>query len=158
MKQGHRQMGSLWRRRWNEWSERHRNTHLRPDICWQRHALLLGHLGEGVGACVCVWVQKRLFVHVCLFLCLCETVSKCEWEHATWPGLITTSFQGPSKHEQLPRYCLGWPAKNTGQSNTHTQMHTRANTVNAQSRVYARFKRNQLPSSCNHNYLLQKGN
>lgn len=84
-----------------------------------------GPLGGGRRR-VCVWVQKRLFVHVCLFLCLCETVSKCEWEHATWPGLITTSFQGPSKHERLPRYCLGWPAKNTGQSNTQIQWTHRA--------------------------------
>ena len=77
MKQGHRQMGSLWRRGWNEWSERHRNTHLRPDICWQRHALLTGPLGGGRGR-VCVRVRdgKRLFVR----MCVCVSAWNWSWE------------------------------------------------------------------------------
>lgn len=91
-------------------------THLRPDICWQRHALLVGHFREGVGisVCVCVKFRKKLFVSV--HVRLCETGSVCVWIHATWPGLITTSIQGPSKHERLPRYCLGQSAKTTGLS------------------------------------------
>lgn len=153
MKRGRRQMGSLQRRGWNEWSERKRNTHLRPDICWQRHALLLDHSGESTG--VCESSKEALCVRVHVYVKLYPNA--CEWEHATWPGLITTSIQGPSKHGRLPRYCLGWPAK-TLVRHTHTQTNTHAHTTDRATLINEIFKKKHFPSSCNRNYLQQKVN